>query len=94
LEYKEQVNEIVINFIYDEGYDETIIEKELEKLIKEQIENVNEIDVFFSSFEDGMRIQIILKINKIYDHIKCVYLFDPEILINNKRKYRLKKILE
>jgi hypothetical protein len=95
LDYKEKLNEIVTNFIYEEGYEEDIIEQRLTFLINEQIENIYEVDVYFcclSSVE--MKIEIILKIIKEYDPIKCRYLFDTDILLNSKRKFRLQKILD
>lgn len=96
MDYKEKLNEIVINFIYDEGYEEDVIEQKLESLIKEQIENIDEVNVYFCSTESSeeMKIEIILKIIKNYDPIKCRYLFDTDILLNSKRKIRLQKILE
>lgn len=97
MDYKEKLNEIVTNFIYDEGYEEDVIEQKLESLIKEQIENIHEVDVYFcstSSTDDEKKIEIILKIIKNYDPIKCRYLFDTDILLNSKRKIRLQKILE
>ena len=93
-ENKDKVKEIVINFILNEGYEESQIETKIEQLIREKIENISFLNVYFVPGENRVKIRVMMKISKIHDPIKYSEEFDTEFIVNSKRKIRLKEILE
>lgn len=93
-ENKDKVKEIVINFIQNEGYEESQIETKIESLIREKIENIAFLNVYFVPGVNKVKIRVMLKISKNHDPIKYTEEFDTEFIVNSKRKKRLKEILE
>ena len=94
MDYENKSKKIALDFIYNADYEELEIEKKIESLIKEKIQNVEKIEVFLSPGKDKSKLRIHMNIHKIIGGLKCFFDFENEILINNKRRNRLKKILE
>jgi hypothetical protein len=92
-DYKDEVKNIVLNFIHNEGYEESQIEWKIKKLIEEKIENISFLNVYFVPGLNKVKVRVMLKINRIHDPIKYSEDFDIEIIINSKRKKRLKELL-
>jgi len=94
MDYENKAKKIALDFIYNEDYEESEIEKKIESLIKEKIENVDKIEVFLSPGKDKSKLRIHMNIHKIIGGIKSFFDFENEILINNNRRNILKKILK
>lgn len=94
MDYKKRVEKIINKFINTDEYIEIEIENKIENLLKENIENIKKIDVFYVPNENKFKIRMIIFLDKNNDPLKFFYEFENEFLINNKRKIILKKILE
>ncbi len=87
----DELNNIIENYIYNDLFNDNIVEEELKVLIYNHFENINNIDIFYFNNGCYFRVFVVLNINKMYDPIKFRKNFDIEILINNKRKNIINK---
>jgi hypothetical protein len=97
IEYEKKLKTIISDFIYNDKYEETEIENLIERLIEKEIKDSYKINVYFlhtgTTLSNKIKIKVHFKVRNHHDSFKYKYEYFNEFLTNNKRKNKLKEIL-